>query len=87
MASQGRLVSGPLPREKTVATSSRRSLLPRPGGTYLITGGLGALGLEVADFLVEQGARRLVLVSRRAVPPRREWNGITGSMKAIVKKV
>ncbi len=33
--------------------------------TYLITGGLGGLGLEVAGYLVQQGARRLVLASRR----------------------
>ncbi|AFZ33409.1 polyketide synthase (plasmid) [Gloeocapsa sp. PCC 7428] len=34
-------------------------------GTYLITGGLGGLGLLIAEWLVEQGARHLVLVSRR----------------------
>jgi len=34
--------------------------------TYLITGGLGGLGLEVAQWLAEQGARHLVLLSRRA---------------------
>ena len=34
-------------------------------GSYLITGGLGGLGLTVADWLVSQGARHLVLVSRR----------------------
>jgi len=34
--------------------------------TYLITGGLGALGLEVAGRLVARGARHLVLVGRRA---------------------
>ena len=28
----------------------------RPEGTYLITGGLGGLGLEVAAWLVRQGA-------------------------------
>ncbi|NEO98311.1 MAG: type I polyketide synthase [Symploca sp. SIO2E9] len=33
-------------------------------GSYLITGGLGALGLKVAHFMVEQGARNLVLVGR-----------------------
>ncbi|HLF25993.1 MAG TPA: SDR family NAD(P)-dependent oxidoreductase [Anaerolineae bacterium] len=32
--------------------------------TYLITGGLGALGLAVAQRLVELGARQLVLVGR-----------------------
>ncbi len=45
----------------------------RPQGTYLITGGLGALGLEIAFWLAEKGARRLVLVSRRRLPPRRHW--------------
>ncbi|MDV3347375.1 amino acid adenylation domain-containing protein [Leptothoe sp. LEGE 181152] len=34
-------------------------------GSYLITGGLGGLGLVVAQWLVEQGARHLILLSRR----------------------
>ena len=38
-------------------------------GTYLITGGLGALGLAVAQWLVQQGARHLVLIGRRGVTP------------------
>ena len=33
-------------------------------GAYLITGGLGALGLLTAKVLVKRGARRLVLLSR-----------------------
>jgi NADPH:quinone reductase-like Zn-dependent oxidoreductase/acyl carrier protein len=33
-------------------------------GTYLITGGLGALGLKVAGWLAEQGAQHIVLVGR-----------------------
>ena len=45
----------------------------QPYGTYLITGGLGALGLEVATYLAEKGAKRLVLLSRRSLPPRRQW--------------
>jgi acyl transferase domain-containing protein/acyl carrier protein len=39
----------------------------RPDGWYLITGGLGGLGLAVAGWLVERGARRVALVGRR--PP------------------
>lgn len=38
--------------------------LIRPECSYLITGGLGALGLQVAQGLVEQGARHLVLTGR-----------------------
>ncbi len=34
--------------------------------TYLITGGLGGLGLSVAGWMVEAGARHLVLVGRSA---------------------
>lgn len=33
-------------------------------GTYLITGGLGALGRRTAEWLVSRGARHLVLTSR-----------------------
>lgn len=38
----------------------------RADATYLITGGLGALGLVVAHWLVDQGARHLVLTGRSA---------------------
>jgi NAD(P)-dependent dehydrogenase (short-subunit alcohol dehydrogenase family)/acyl carrier protein len=36
----------------------------RPDGSYLITGGLGAIGRKLAACLAEQGARCLVLVGR-----------------------
>ncbi|KAL8677089.1 MAG: hypothetical protein Q9186_006448 [Xanthomendoza sp. 1 TL-2023] len=54
---------------------------PKPEGTYLITGGLGALGLEVASFLADRGARRILLLSRRALPPRKLWNTSTCPMR------
>jgi len=37
----------------------------RDDKTYLITGGLGGLGLSVAHWLVDQGARHLALMGRR----------------------
>ncbi len=42
-------------------------------GTYLVTGGLGALGLLVARWMVQQGARRLILMGRTPLPPRAAW--------------
>ncbi|HEX8145175.1 MAG TPA: beta-ketoacyl synthase N-terminal-like domain-containing protein [Pyrinomonadaceae bacterium] len=42
--------------------------------SYLITGGLGDLGLKVARWMVEQGARRLILMGRTKLPLRAEWN-------------
>ncbi len=56
-----RLVRGDRPGHQAQA------LPVRPEGTYLITGGLGDLGLRVARWLVEHGARRLVLASRRGL--------------------
>lgn len=38
----------------------------RADATYLITGGLGTLGLAVARWLVDRGARSLALTGRRA---------------------
>ncbi len=38
----------------------------RSDATYLVTGGLGALGLEIAGYLAAHGARHLVLTSRRS---------------------
>ncbi len=36
----------------------------RPDGSYLITGGLGALGLSLAEFLADRGAGALALMGR-----------------------
>jgi len=44
--------------------SSERSAAPRADATYLITGGHGGLGLSVARWLSEKGARHLVLLGR-----------------------
>jgi acyl transferase domain-containing protein/acyl carrier protein len=38
----------------------------RSDATYLVTGGLGSIGLEIAGYLAAHGARQLVLTSRRA---------------------
>ncbi|MEZ4729296.1 MAG: SDR family NAD(P)-dependent oxidoreductase [Caldilineaceae bacterium] len=47
----------------------RRAVTIRNDATYLITGGLGGLGLAVAQWLADQGARQLVLVGRSRPQP------------------
>ncbi|NEP27766.1 beta-ketoacyl reductase [Moorena sp. SIO3I6] len=47
-------------------------------GSYLITGGLGALGLHTAQWLVKKGAKNIVLTGRR--PPTEK---VTESIKQI----
>jgi acyl transferase domain-containing protein/acyl-CoA synthetase (AMP-forming)/AMP-acid ligase II/acyl carrier protein len=61
----GKLVLRP-DRPATVALAPDAPVV-RDTGTYLITGGLGALGLRTARYLVDQGARHLALVGRH--PP------------------
>ncbi|CAF3688455.1 unnamed protein product [Adineta steineri] len=38
-----------------------------PNKTYIITGGLGGFGLELTEWLVERGARHLILCSRSGI--------------------
>ncbi len=47
----------------------------RTDGTYLLTGGLGDIGLHIARYLAEAGVRRLVLLGRTPLPPREQWAG------------
>jgi NAD(P)-dependent dehydrogenase (short-subunit alcohol dehydrogenase family) len=45
----------------------------RSRGVCLITGGLGGIGLELAEHLARRSAARLVLVGRSAFPEREVW--------------
>jgi acyl transferase domain-containing protein len=45
----------------------------RADATYLITGGLGEVGLHIARTMAGCGARRIVLMGRTALPPRSQW--------------
>ena len=45
----------------------------QPPVAALVTGGLGALGHEVAAWLIKKGTRKLLLVGTAALPPRAHW--------------
>jgi len=45
----------------------------RERGVYLITGGLGNLGLSLAGFLAKNYRARLILMGRSGLPGRQEW--------------
>ena len=49
----------------------------RPDAAYLITGGLGGIGAEVAQEMARQGARHLVLLGRTPPAPRESWAQLT----------
>lgn len=46
----------------------------RPHGVYLITGGLGGMGLTFAQYLSSLCPTRVVLLNRSPFPPRSEWD-------------
>ncbi|HHP7229502.1 MAG TPA: SDR family NAD(P)-dependent oxidoreductase, partial [Xenococcaceae cyanobacterium] len=58
--------------------SVNRNLTISSESSYLITGGLGALGLEVAQWLVSKGAKHLLLVGR---------NQPSAKAKVIIKQL
>ncbi len=46
----------------------------RSQGCYLVTGGLGGMGVTIARWLGQTLQARLVLTSRRPLPPRETWD-------------
>jgi acyl transferase domain-containing protein/NADPH:quinone reductase-like Zn-dependent oxidoreductase/acyl carrier protein len=45
----------------------------RDGGVYLITGGLGSMGLAFAKYIAQQVQAKLVLIGRSEFPTKDEW--------------
>ncbi|MFZ1005269.1 MAG: SDR family NAD(P)-dependent oxidoreductase, partial [Candidatus Sulfotelmatobacter sp.] len=52
-----------------------RNVPLREKGTYFVTGGLGGIGLAIAEHLAETHRARLILVGRSQFPPREGWEG------------
>ena len=59
----------PLRLDKPEASTPRL----RHGGVYLITGGLGGMGLTLAQHLAETMQAKLILTGRSALPAAEEW--------------
>jgi len=56
---------------------TRDAIVPafRQQGVYLLTGGLGGIGLTVAEYLAREVQARLVLLGRSSLPGKDEWAG------------
>ncbi|GCE20004.1 type I polyketide synthase [Dictyobacter kobayashii] len=64
-------------------STAAKSLTLYKEGSYLITGGLWGLGLEVARHFAERGAGHLILLGRSTLPAREKWDGLpAGSRQA-----
>ena len=63
-----------VPRMVRVERPTPRKIGIRGDGLYLVTGGLGEVGLKLAEWLVDCGARDLVLAGRTGLPDRASWS-------------
>ncbi|MBC7910628.1 MAG: SDR family NAD(P)-dependent oxidoreductase [Pyrinomonadaceae bacterium] len=63
-----------LVRAQLELPAARTSL--RRDGAYLITGGLGGLGLKCARWMAERGAGHIVLLGRNPLPERELWDAL-----------
>ena len=69
----------------SVPRLARRRVADRSGtvsGTWLITGGLGSLGLAVGRWLAANGVDKLVLTARRPLPDRSLWDEVADPVAA-----
>ncbi|MGI5459254.1 acyltransferase domain-containing protein [Streptomyces sp. CA-249302] len=63
-----------VPRLVPVAAAEQRPALRLSDlGSYLVTGGLGSLGLLVGEWLARSGAGTVVLIGRTGLPDRSRW--------------
>jgi acyl transferase domain-containing protein/acyl carrier protein/ubiquinone/menaquinone biosynthesis C-methylase UbiE len=62
-----------LPRVIRAKEPQSEALTLRRDSSYLVTGGLGGLGLRIAGWLAARGAGHIVLLSRRDFPERSLW--------------
>ncbi len=58
-----------LPAKMSTQEPNHKEAVVHPDATYLITGGLGGLGLLVARWLIERGAQHLLLIGRSQPTP------------------
>lgn len=57
------------------------------GGMYLISGGLGGVGVEIAKYLLKYYKVRLLLVGKTELPQRSTWHNYTGQSNVISQKI
>ncbi|NUH66089.1 SDR family NAD(P)-dependent oxidoreductase [Sulfitobacter sp. S0837] len=75
---------------RNVALAEDAPLVWKSGGSYLITGGFGGIGLTLAADILATSETRVILQSRAALPPRAEWENYlarNGSASATARRI
>jgi epothilone polyketide synthase D len=62
-----------------------------PSGAALLIGGLGRIGLQLAEWLMGKGVTHLILTTTRRLPPREDWgqsavdDRLAGTLRELAK--
>ncbi len=59
----------------------------KQGGMYLLSGGLGGIGVEIAKYLLQNYNARLLLVGRTALPERNTWDAALKEKNAVRERI
>jgi acyl-CoA synthetase (AMP-forming)/AMP-acid ligase II/acyl carrier protein/NADP-dependent 3-hydroxy acid dehydrogenase YdfG len=59
----------------------------KQGGTYLLSGGLGGVGIQIAQYLLKHYQARLLLVGRTPLPQKSTWNAHLKKGDAIAQRI
>jgi amino acid adenylation domain-containing protein/non-ribosomal peptide synthase protein (TIGR01720 family) len=74
--------------EKADLSVEEKQPLPfKKEGMYLVTGGLGGIGLEIAKYILKNYQARLLLVGRTVLPPRNTWKSQLQNSDAIADRI
>jgi amino acid adenylation domain-containing protein len=78
-----------IPRlEKVFLAKEKPQPLPfKTGGVYLLTGGLGGIGIEIAKYLLQNYQVRLLLIGRTPLPEKSTWQGNVEQTQAVQQRI
>lgn len=65
----------------------KNPLIVHEGNVYIITGGLGGIGLEIAKSLALKGKVHFILTGRSDLPERALWEPITSQEEGLQNKI
>ena len=72
-----------------VKINDRQAVMLRERGCYMILGGLGGVGLLLAEWLAATVRAKLILVGRAVMPPREAWQAVIeeGTETDLIRKI
>lgn len=76
-------------KEKETGETEKREIELKGEGAYVITGGMGGIGLEIAKYLSSKAHINLVFINRSRLMERSAWKAIeeAGSDRKLVNKI